>query len=494
LSDQRPDPPAAAPWPDAAARLFSLSHDLMGAIDRDGHLTWTNPAWETTLGWTPAELAGMNYLELVHPDDRGRITAAEAALTGGAAHWPDTELRVRHRDGHHLWILFSGVVPPGEPVLFISGKDVSARNDAVSELELLHARYRALIANLPDTVVTLFDTDLRILVAEGGQLARRGIDATEYAGVLFEDAMPAEQQAIIMPHYRAALEGKPREFDAPTADGAVIYRVHAVPLFDDDGALVGGMSVSRDVTEARVHERAIATRASELERSNAELAQFAYVASHDLNEPLRMVSSYLQLLRRRYHGQIDDDADAFIDYAVDGAQRMRTLIEDLLTYSRSGRSERPPGPVDTAEIVAGVAKTLRAQARGRPPEIEWDSLPVVTGDAGQLTQLFQNLIGNGVKFVAAGVRPRVVVAAERQGRSWRFRVDDNGVGIPAQQLDHVFGMFTRLHTRDEFEGTGIGLAIAKKVVEHHGGTIRARTIEQGGTRFEFTLPCDDQAR
>jgi PAS domain S-box-containing protein len=479
---------------DAAARLFALSHDLMGAIDHTGRLVWTNPAWGSTLGWSPEALAEVNYLDLVHPDDRARISAAEAELAGGATHWPDTELRVRHSDGRYLWILFSGVVSPEERLLFVSGKDVSARNDAVSELELLHARYRALIANLPDTVVTLFDTELRILVAEGGQLARRGLDARQYAGMAFEDAMPAEQLAIVLPHYRAALEGKPREFDAPTPDGRVIYRVNAVPLYDEEGSIVGGMSVGHDVTAAREHEPAMAARADELERSNAELAQFAYVASHDLSEPLRMVSSYLQLLRRRYHGQIDEDADAFIDYAVDGAQRMRTLIEDLLAYSRAGRSERPPAPVDTDEIVAGVAETLRAQARDRRPDIEWAGLPIVQGDAGQLTQLFQNLIGNAVKFVAAGVRPRVLVAASQEGRLWRFTIDDNGVGIPAQHLDRVFGMFQRLHTRDEFEGTGIGLAIAKKVVEHHGGTIRAAALTQGGTRFEFTLPCDDQHR
>jgi light-regulated signal transduction histidine kinase (bacteriophytochrome) len=312
--------------------------------------------------------------------------------------------------------------------------------------------------------------------------------------VHFEDAMPPEQQAIILPHYRAALEGKRREFDAPTPDGRVIYRVHAVPLYDDDGVIVGGMSVSRDVTEARTHERSLATRADELERSNAELAQFAYVASHDLSEPLRMISSYLQLLRRRYRGQIDEDADAFIDYAVDGAQRMRTLIEDLLAYSRAGRSERPFEPVDTSQVVAEVADTLRAQARAERPEIAWAQLPVVQGDPGQLRQLFQNLIGNGVKFVAPQVRPQVRITAEREGSHWRFAVDDNGIGIDPKQLDRVFGMFTRLHTRDQFEGTGIGLAIAKKVVEYHGGGIQAKALQRGGSRFEFTLPCHDRSR
>ena len=464
----------------------------MGAIDRDGRFVWANPAWEHVLGWTSDELAAMRYLELVHPQDRERIEAAEGVLVAGAAlRWPDTELRVRHRDGSHRWILFSGVVSAEERLLFVSGKDVSARNDAVAELERLHARYRTLVGNLPDTVVTLYDTDLRILVAEGGQLARRGVDAAQFDGVRFEDVLPPEQGAVLIPRYRAALDGEPQEFDADTPDGEVTYRVHAVPLYDEHGEVMGGMSVGRDVTEARRHEREIAARADELERSNAELAQFAYVASHDLSEPLRMVTSYLQLLRRRYRGQIDDDGDAFIDYAVEGANRMRALIEDLLAYSRAGRSERPRGPVDTGLLVAEVAGTLRAQAGDDEPDIEWSDLPVVTGDGGQLRQLFQNLIGNGVKFVAAGVRPRVRVAAARENDLWRFTVDDNGIGIEPGQLERVFGMFQRLHTRDEFEGTGIGLAIAKRVVEHHGGTIHARGREQGGTRFEFTLPCED---
>jgi PAS domain S-box-containing protein len=493
LSDRNSHRRTALPPPEAAARLFALSHDLMGAIDRDGRLVWTNPAWEEALGWTAEELAAMNYLELVHPDDVQRIRLAESELvTGAAAHWPDTELRVRHRDGRYRWILFSGVVSAEERLLFVSGKDVSARNDAVAALELLHTRYRTLVANLPDTIVILFDPDLRILVAEGAQLARRGLDADTFTGIQFADALPADQRDALLPRYRAALAGEPQVFDVDTPDGLVTYRVHAVPLHDDDGDVIGGMAVSRDVTDARRHERALSTRATELERSNAELAQFAYVASHDLSEPLRMISSYLQLLRRRYRGQIDEDADAFIDYAVEGAQRMRALIEDLLAYSRAGRSERPHEPVDTERLVADIVETLRAQDRAVHADIEWSGLPVVNGDAVQLTQLFQNLIGNGVKFVAAGVRPQVQVGAAREAELWRFTVDDNGVGIEPHQLERVFGMFQRLHTRDEFEGTGIGLAIAKKVVENHGGTIRALGLERGGTRFEFTLPCQDE--
>jgi PAS domain S-box-containing protein len=468
----------------SAARLVALSHDLMGAIDREGRLAWTNPAWQRVLGWTATELVGRSYAELIHPEDREQAAAAATALAGGEPSWPDTDVRVRARDGSYRSMLFNAVYVPGEQQVFISGKDVSERTRAAAESSVLAARYRALVANLPNVVVLLFDTNLRILVTEGWQLARRGLDSSMYEGRPMAETMPASQYEKLEPRCRAALAGEPQMFDIETPDKQVVYAVQAVPLYDDDGRLLGGIAVSRDVTDLRRHEHDMAERAAELERSNAELAQFAYVASHDLSEPLRTVSSYLQLLRRRYHGQIDDDADAFIEYAVEGANRMRTLIEDLLAYSRAGRMERVPAPVDLEAVVREVCGTLTAQPAR--PEIQWDPLPTVVGDANQLKQLFQNLIGNGVKFVSPGVRPRVRVLARPNGEGWRFAVEDNGIGIAPEHAEQVFGMFQRLHTRDQFEGTGIGLAICRKVVQLHGGEIRAVALEQG-TRFEFTL-------
>jgi hypothetical protein len=201
-----------------------------------------------------------------------------------------------------------------------------------------------------------------------------------------------------------------------------------------------------------------------------------------------MVSSYLQLLRRRYHGRLDADADQFIDFAVDGAGRMRDLIDDLLTYSRAGRGDQPLARVDSRAVAERVVEAVGAGGDAREAEIVVGDLPPVHGDEQQLGQLFQNLIGNAVKFVPEDRLPQIRVGAVRDGERWRFTVDDNGIGMEPAHADRIFRMFQRLHTRDAYPGTGIGLAIAKKVVERHGGTIWAEPRPQGGSRFSFTLP------
>jgi PAS domain S-box-containing protein len=353
------------------------------------------------------------------------------------------------------------------------------------------ALQRSILDSLQDGVV-VYDEDDRIVFFNPAAAEILGVPRESLAGgmrtwdPLDADGRlldPAERPAAITARTGEPCVGVDIGLRTPAGDvrwTTVSTRaLHEQPAANGRHAVVVAFT---DITERREAQRA-------LERTNEELAQFAYVASHDLSEPLRMVSSYLQLLRRRYHGRLDADADAFIDYAVEGANRMRALIEDLLAYSRAGRSERPTETVNTARVVGEVAATLRALAGDDPPEIEWDALPNVEGDPQQLVQLFQNLIGNAVKFVAPGVRPHVVVSAKRAGAAWRFSIEDNGIGIEPRHLERVFGMFQRLHTRDEFEGTGIGLAIARKVVERHGGWISAAPREAGGTCFEFTLPA-----
>ena len=257
-----------------------------------------------------------------------------------------------------------------------------------------------------------------------------------------------------------------------------------------------GAQLSRVVERERAR-RSLERYAAQLKERNAELEQFASIASHDLQEPLRMVSSFLQLLQRRYADQLDATADEYIEYAVDGAKRMQVLIQDLLAYSRVGTRGKAFKPVDMNRTVETVLTDLGPALEEVDADVEVEPLPTVSADETQMRQLLQNLVANAVKF-SGEATPAVRVWAERvreeDRAAWRFAVSDNGIGIEAHHGDRVFQIFQRLHTRDEYEGTGIGLAVCKKIVERHGGRIWFESKSgtdyagSGGTTFYFTLP------
>lgn len=240
----------------------------------------------------------------------------------------------------------------------------------------------------------------------------------------------------------------------------------------------------RDLISAR---QALEKTVAELRRSNSDLQQFAYVASHDLQEPLRMIASYTQLLGKRYKGKLDADADDFIRYAVEGASRMQTLINDLLAYSRVTTQGKAFEQVDCNQILEDVLSNLRLAIEENRAVVTYDALPVVTADGGQLGQLFQNLIGNAIKFHGEEP-PRVHVSVELRNNEWQFSVLDNGIGVDPQYAERIFVIFQRLHNREEYPGTGIGLAVCKKIVERHGGRIWVKSPIGRGTVFYFTLP------
>jgi light-regulated signal transduction histidine kinase (bacteriophytochrome) len=277
------------------------------------------------------------------------------------------------------------------------------------------------------------------------------------------------------------------EYRLQRSDGAVIWvRVNSSAIYDE-GRLLGYVGLLEDITSRRQMEETLARKTAELERSNTELQQFASVASHDLQEPLRTVTSYTQLIMRRYRDKLDSDAGEFMDYIVEGTTRMRQLIEDLLALSRVGSNAGEFTPVSTGEVLDEALAALRAVIQETDAVVHRESLPVVSADRRQLVQVFVNLIANGIKF-RGEASPKIDISARANGAEWIFSIADNGIGMEPQYLERIFVIFQRLHTRSEYPGTGIGLAICKKIVERHGGRIWAESKFGAGSTFHFTIP------
>jgi PAS domain S-box-containing protein len=266
----------------------------------------------------------------------------------------------------------------------------------------------------------------------------------------------------------------------------------AVPIRDPEGKVFRWFGTNTDITERKQSEEHLVKTVGELKRSNDELQQFAYVASHDLQEPLRMVASYTQLLAQRYKGRLDSDADEFIDYAVDGANRMQGLIQDLLAYSRAGTNGKALREISSEKALKVALTNLQATIEESGAVVTHDLLPSITTDETQLAQVFQNLVGNAIKYRSAKVPKVHVTATKNGGKEWIFSVRDNGMGIDPQYFERIFILFQRLHGRKDFKGTGIGLAISKKIVERGGGRIWVESQAEKGSTFYFALPESDR--
>jgi PAS domain S-box-containing protein len=360
---------------------------------------------------------------------------------------------------------------------------------------LINSRLAAIVESSGDAIIgkTLDGT---IISWNAGAERLYGYPPDEILGKNVSLLIPDDREETfphILEQVRRGSQIEIHEATRKRKDGSFVDVSLAVsPIRDKSGAIVGASTIARDVTARKLAEAELIRRAEELRRSNEELEQSAYIASHDLSEPLRSISGYVELLARRYEGMIDEEADHFIGGAVEGCTRMRQLIDDLLSYSRSGHTAElvaTPTLAVLGEVLTSMASSLSATC-GR---VDYKDLPVVKGDRTTLVQLFQNLIANGIKFARPGIEPRLQIEAQRNDKtSWLFSVSDNGIGIAPEYRERVFGMFQRLHTRDAYPGTGIGLAICTKIVQAHDGQIWIDDEFAAGTRFCFTLPAVEE--
>ncbi|WP_369802118.1 ATP-binding protein [Methanobacterium sp. A39] len=357
--------------------------------------------------------------------------------------------------------------------------------------------FRALAENSPD-LITRIDTDFKYIFINFKILELQGNYPDFYMGKTFEETgTPLRYAEMWRSKYQKLLdtgELQKFEYSSITNDGFKYFETTAVPEYNSKGEIETILSISRDITERKRSERQLKEIITELQRSNKELQSFAYITSHDLQEPLRTIASYAQLIERRYKGKLDADADEFIEFMVDGAKRMKSMIQGLLDYSRVGTKGNEFKEFNTQEALDYALSNLESSITENNAEITSDPiLPVIFADEDQIARVFQNLIGNALKFCRGGIKPEIHVSARKKDKEYVFSVSDNGIGMEEQYSDHIFEVFKRLHSIDEYQGAGIGLAIVKRVVDRHGGRVWVESELGKGSTFYFTIPVRNKA-
>ncbi|MBZ5589182.1 MAG: PAS domain S-box protein [Acidobacteriia bacterium] len=485
--------------------LLETSLDPLVTINPEGKITDVNEATVKVTGVSRDKLIGTDFSDYFTEPEKAKEGYRKVFAQGSVTDYP---LTIRNEDSRLTDVLYNASVygdTQGHVLgVFAAARDITERKRAEDALRASEFRYRTLFETMDQgfcVVEMLYDpegkpVDYRFVEVNPAFEKHTGLHAA--LGKTIRELVPDHEAHWFEIYGRVARTGEAHRFQNVAEAMQRYFDVFAFPIGEAENRRVGILFT--DITDKKRAEAAlqeayetlehrVAERTAELARSNKSLEEFAYVTSHDLQEPLRMMASYSELLERRYREKLDADATDFLDYIVDGAKRMQRLINDLLAYSRVGRTDMEFEPVDCEAVLAQVTRGMAPALEESGARLTHDRLPVVMGREGRLAQLFQNLIGNAIKF--RGVEaPRVHVGAARLDGEWVFSVKDNGIGIEPQYHDRIFVIFQRLHGREKYAGTGIGLAICKKIVETHGGRIWVESENGKGSTFYFTIPTE----
>jgi PAS domain S-box-containing protein len=478
-------------------QIVELANEGIWTLDTEDRTEYINERGAAILGYSPQEMLGRLPTDFVVPEslEDGRRRLQE--IKAGEAE--SFEYRMQRKDGSTVWVSVSAKLLfdrngnyEGAVGVF---SDITDRRRWEEELNHSQQMLRFVLNCIPDRVFWK-DRELNYLGCNWNLARDAGLeDPSDIVGKNDHqlawrdsaDAYQADDRSVID-------SGVPKlnfEERQIQSDGDVRWlRTSKVPLRDADGAIIGVLGTYEDITDRKRAEKELDDYSRQLERSNEEAQQFAYIASHDLQEPLRTVVMYLSLLSKKFGGELDPQAREFMSIALDGAERMRTLVSDLLEYTRVETKAQEFAAVDMSSVVGEVMNDLRLAISEANAEIVIGDLPTVMADEVQMKQVLTNLVSNAIKY-RGEARPRIEISAVTYGDEFVFTVKDNGIGIESSYHHNIFQMFQRVHPGDEYPGTGMGLAISKKIVERHNGRIWVESEPGKGSTFFFTLPCLD---
>ncbi|MFB0638593.1 PAS domain-containing sensor histidine kinase [Deinococcus radiodurans] len=505
--------------------LVQASAQIVWSASHDGEFRVSQPQWEAFTGQPPREHLGGGWLQAVHPDDREATLAAwDQAIERNEAY--EVRHRLRRHDGVYVPMLARAVQVGGEagqtpPEWIGTHSDVTLQDAAERALQTLNADLQLQVAEQTQEIgqVSRF---MALLLTSAGEgifgLDRDGNNtfvnpaASELLGYSVSELLGQPSHAKLHHHHadgtphllsecpisQTLRDGQQRRVEADVfwhRDGHPVPVAYVVtPTLDERGEVEGAVVMFQDVSEqVRAHAE-LEDALHHLQLTNADLEQFAYVASHDLQEPLRTLGSYAELLARRYQGQLDARADQYIAFMLDAVERMRSLIQDLLAFSRVGRNELELSEVTLDSLMQQTARNVEAALESSGGALTWDTPGTALAQPSLLVQLLTNLVSNGLKFARPGVPPAVEVVSSIVGNEQRIEVRDNGIGIGSEYHERVFTIFQRLHLREDYPGNGIGLAIARKIVAAHGGSLTLKSQPGEGSTFIISLPADHAAK